>query len=70
MLSFGLRSCWRRRWIEHDPKDLLSSVQECIKIAVEKFVKAGNNVADIKGIISLFFSLFIYRKDAIRSGKT
>ncbi|RUS13311.1 glycerol kinase, partial [Endogone sp. FLAS-F59071] len=49
-LSFTPRSRRRRRWIEHDPKDLLKSVQECIKIAVEKFVGAGNSVADIKAI--------------------
>lgn len=38
------------RWHEHDPEELVSSVQTCIEGAVEKFKKDGHSIDSIKAI--------------------
>jgi len=38
------------RWHEHDPLELLSSVEECIEEAVRKFVDLGYDKSDIRSI--------------------
>ncbi|CAG8457446.1 14683_t:CDS:2 [Acaulospora colombiana] len=37
-------------WIEHDPAEILDSVQECINKAIKKFENKGHSVSDIKAI--------------------
>ncbi|KAK7567262.1 FGGY family of carbohydrate kinase [Phyllosticta paracitricarpa] len=37
-------------WHEHDPYELVESVQECIDLATEKFVDLGHQISDIKAI--------------------
>jgi len=37
-------------WHEHDPWELLSSVETCIEEATKKFVEKGHKVSDIKAI--------------------
>lgn len=39
-----------RRWHEHDPEELISSVETCISIATEKFIQMGHNIQDIKAV--------------------
>ena len=38
------------RWHEHDPHELIASVEICIEEAVRKFVDAGHKVQDIKTV--------------------
>ena len=38
------------RWHEHDPQELVSSVEQCIEEATKKFVEMGHNVKQIKAI--------------------
>jgi glycerol kinase len=37
-------------WFEHNPYDLIHSVVQCIKVAVEKFELLGHKVSDIKSV--------------------
>ncbi|CAG8589281.1 8024_t:CDS:2, partial [Acaulospora morrowiae] len=37
-------------WIEHDPTDILGSVEKCIEEAIKKFKEKGHSVHDIKAI--------------------
>ncbi|KAL1297406.1 hypothetical protein AAFC00_004940 [Neodothiora populina] len=37
-------------WHEHDPYELISTVNECVEIATKKFVEMGHTVQDIKAI--------------------
>lgn len=37
-------------WHEHDPLELVSSVEECINKACEEFEKAGHSLSDIKAV--------------------
>ncbi|GKT46416.1 putative glycine dehydrogenase (decarboxylating), mitochondrial [Colletotrichum spaethianum] len=37
-------------WHEHDPLELLSSVEECIEKATAKFIAEGNSVSAIRGV--------------------
>src|SRR5947209_4596610 len=39
-----------RRWHEHDPQELVNSVEECIEKATEKFLGQGHKKSDIKAI--------------------
>ena len=38
------------RWHEHDPQELVDSVQTCITKATDSFVESGNSITDIKAI--------------------
>ncbi|KAL0941901.1 glycerol kinase [Colletotrichum truncatum] len=38
------------RWHEHDPLELLSSVEECIEKAMAKFAEKGYSAANIRGV--------------------
>ena len=38
------------RWHEHDPMELVSSVELCIEKAAEKFLELGHKISDIKAI--------------------
>jgi glycerol kinase len=38
------------RWHEHDPKELISSVEQCIEEATKKFKELGHQESDIKAI--------------------
>lgn len=40
----------RRRWHEHDPLELVSSVEECIDKACEDFTSKGYSLSDIKAV--------------------
>lgn len=37
-------------WHEHDPWELVSTVEECIEEATKKFTKMGHKISDIKAI--------------------
>lgn len=37
-------------WIEHDPMEILESVEICIRKTIEDFVKKGKSVRQIKGL--------------------
>jgi glycerol kinase len=39
-----------RRWHEQDPKEIISSVDECIAGAVKEFEKLGHSASDIKAV--------------------
>lgn len=39
-----------RSWHEHDPLDLLASVEECIEKATEKFIEKGYTTSQIKAV--------------------
>lgn len=41
---------WLHRWIEHDPFELLRSVNTCMERATEQFVEQGFCLDDIKAI--------------------
>jgi len=38
------------RWVEHDPYEILNSVNECIEKATKKFFDKGYEVGDIKAL--------------------
>nr|CAG8489326.1 6585_t:CDS:2 [Entrophospora candida]CAG8621079.1 6412_t:CDS:2 [Entrophospora candida] len=40
----------RPGWVEHDPSDILKSVQECVKETLKKFHGLGYSFSDIKAI--------------------
>ncbi|KAF2471806.1 glycerol kinase [Lindgomyces ingoldianus] len=37
-------------WHEHDPKEIMVSVEQCIEKATQTFIDQGNNIADIKAV--------------------
>lgn len=39
-----------RRWHEHDPLELLQTVETCIEKAVEQFTSAGNHISQIRSV--------------------
>lgn len=40
----------KKRWLEHDPMDILNTVLECIDKTIHRFELMGYDVKDIKGI--------------------
>ena len=48
--SWPLAHSCRCRWHEHDPLELLKSVEDCIEGAVRKFVELGYSKSDIRSI--------------------
>lgn len=38
------------RWHEHDPKEIIESVEECIDRATNIFLDMGHEIADIKAV--------------------
>jgi glycerol kinase len=40
----------RRRWHEHDPKEIITSVEQCIEEATSKFIDQGHDISDIKAV--------------------
>ncbi|KAL1915008.1 uncharacterized protein VTP21DRAFT_7713 [Calcarisporiella thermophila] len=37
-------------WVEHNPEDIMESVRECIRVAMEKFEALGHSKSDIRGV--------------------
>jgi glycerol kinase len=37
-------------WLEHDPKEIMKSVTNCVREATKNFVAAGNEISNIAGI--------------------
>jgi len=47
---YGRHANRPKRWHEHDPKELVSSVEECIEKATEKFLAHGHRKDEIKAV--------------------
>jgi glycerol kinase len=43
-------SLTRRRWHEHDPKEIISSVEECIERATSIFLDMEHDINDLKAV--------------------
>jgi glycerol kinase len=39
-----------RRWHEHDPREILTSVEQCIEKATQSFIDQGHEISDIKAV--------------------
>jgi glycerol kinase len=39
-----------RRWHEHDPKEIIDSVEQCIEKATNIFIDDGHEIEDIKAV--------------------
>ncbi|KAF2271569.1 glycerol kinase [Westerdykella ornata] len=37
-------------WHEHDPREIIKSIEECIEVAVEDFVELGHEISDIRAV--------------------
>ena len=46
----GFTDNWWRRWHEHDPKEIVTSVEQCIEKATELFIDQGHEISDIKAV--------------------
>lgn len=50
LLTREMLTCFSLRWHEHDPLELLSSVEECIDNTMRRFEEKGYSKADIRAI--------------------
>lgn len=41
---------FRCRWHEHDPKEIITSVEQCIEKATQSFIDQGHDISDIKAV--------------------
>lgn len=38
------------RWVEHDPREIVDSVEKCVEEATKTFVESGHSISDIKTV--------------------